>query len=64
MNSYSSKKMRIEWNGTYTDILTICNEKTKQCNVQSPFLFNMYLDELLFKLEAQGLECHRNGVPN
>ena len=27
MNSYSSQKMRIKWNGTYTDIFTICNEK-------------------------------------
>ena len=48
----------------HTLIYLLYATKKKQSKVQSPFLFNMYLDELFFKLEAQGLECHRNGVLN
>ena len=61
MNSYCSQKMRIRWNGAYYDTFTICNG-VKQGGVLSPLLFNIYLEELLLKLEAQGLGCHRNGM--
>ena len=61
MNSYCSQKMGIRWNGTYSDTFTICNG-VKQGGVLSPLLFTIYLEELLVKLEAQGLGCHRNGM--
>ena len=61
INSYCSQKMRIRRNGAYSDTFTICNG-VKQGGVLSPLLFNIYLEELLLKLEAQGLECHRNGM--
>ena len=60
-NSYCSQKMRIRWKGAYSDTFTICNG-VKQGGVLSPLLFNIYLEELLLKLEAQGLGCHRNGM--
>ena len=61
MNSFCSQKMRIRWNGAYSDTFTICNG-VKQGGVLSPLLFNIYLEKLLLKLEAQGLGCHRNGM--
>ena len=51
-NSYCSQKTRIRWNGASSDTFTICNG-VKQGGVISPLLFNIYLDELLLKLEAQ-----------
>ena len=53
--------MRIRWNGAYSDTFTSCNG-VQQGGVLYPFLFNIYLEELLLKLEAQGLGCHRNGI--
>ena len=53
-NSYCSQKMRIRWNGASSDTFTICNG-VKQGGVLSPLLFNICLEELLLKLEAQGL---------
>ena len=41
--------------------ITICNG-VKQGGVLSPLLFNIYLERLLLKLEAQGLGCHRHGM--
>ena len=61
MNSYCSQKMRIRWNGAYSDTFTICN-RVKQGGALSPLLFNIYLEELLLKLEAQELGCHCNGM--
>ena len=61
MDSCCSQKMRIIWNGAYSDTITICNG-VKQGRVLTPLLFNIYLEELLLKLEAQGLGCHRNGM--
>ena len=51
MNSFCSQKMKIRWNGTYSDTFTICNG-VKQGGVLSPHLFNIYLEELLLKLKA------------
>ena len=53
--------MRIRWNRAYSDTFTICNG-VKQGRVLSPLLFNIYLEELLLKLEAQGLGCHCNDM--
>ena len=61
MNGYCSQKMRIRWNGAYSDTFMICNG-VKLVGVLSPLLFNIYFEELLLKLEAQVLECHRNGM--
>ena len=41
--------------------ITICNG-VKQSGVLSPLLFNIYLERLLLKLEAQGLGCHRHAM--
>ena len=60
MNSYCSQKMRIRWNGAYSDIVSICIG-VKQGGVLSPLLFNIYFEELLLKLEV-GLGSHRNGL--
>ena len=60
-NKYCSRKIKIKWNRVYSDTFTICNG-VKQGRLLSPFLFNIYLEELLLKLEAQGLGCHRNGT--
>ena len=59
MNSYCSQKVRIRWNGAYSDTFTIRNG-VKQGGVLSPPLFNIYLEDLLLNLEAQRLGCHRN----
>ena len=61
MNSYCSQKTRIRWNGAYSNIFTKYN-KVKQGGVLSPLPFNTYSEELLLKLEAQGLGCHCNGM--
>ena len=61
MNSYCSQKIKIRWNEAYSDTFTIFNG-VKHGRVLSPLLFNIYLEELLLKLEAQRLGCHRNGM--
>ena len=37
-------------------------QRVKQGGVLSPLLFNIYLEELLLKLETQGLGCYRNDM--
>ena len=48
MNSYCSQKMRIRWNGTYSDTFTICNG-VKQDGDLSPLLLKIYSEDFCLR---------------
>ena len=44
------------WNGVYSAVFSVSN-RVKQGGVTSPFMFCIYIDELLLKLADSGIAC-------
>ena len=50
MYSYCNQDMGINWNGAFSDSITV-RIGVKQGDALSPLLFNVYLDELLLTMQ-------------
>jgi len=58
---YSSQLIRVKWLDNMSHFFNSTNG-VKQGGVLSPLLFNIYLDELLFKLKNSGIGCYINSI--
>ncbi len=56
LDQYQWQVMRTMWRGQFSQILSVCNG-IHQGGVISPLLFCIYMDELLKRLEAEGVGC-------
>ena len=57
---YTSQTLRVKWGYAVSNCFTVRNG-VKQGGVLSPFLFAIYTDSLLKRLEESGLGCHMGG---
>ena len=55
--SYTHSHVRIKWNGTLSDEFGVSNG-VRQGAVLSPFLFNIYMEELISDLSNEGKGCY------
>ena len=53
--------MRVKWNGSLSETISASNG-VKQGGVLSPWLFTVYLDQLIIALKELGIDCHLNGM--
>ena len=53
---YINQKLRLKWNGIYSDYFSVMNG-VKQGGVISPCLFCVYIDQLLMLLKENGVGC-------
>ena len=53
---YVSQHLRVRWGGAFSSPFAVSNGV--QGNVLSPILFALYLDELLVKLQSDGVGCY------
>ena len=56
MYSYMNSTVRVRWNGAYSDVFNVVNG-VRQGAVLSPFLFNIYTEDLISKLKLDGKGC-------
>ena len=56
MDQYRSQQMRATWKGTFSDYFPVQNG-IRQGGIASPVLFCVYFDELLQRLQEQGIGC-------
>jgi hypothetical protein len=54
---YINQQMRIRWGKCHSEYFNVSNG-VKQGGIISPFLFVIYMDELLLKLKGSGFGCH------
>lgn len=54
---YVNQRVRVKWADFISEPFSVSNG-VKQGGVLSPILFNLYLDELLVKLNKSGMGCH------
>ena len=52
-----NQKMRIRWDSTHSAYFNVSNG-VKQGGILSPFLFSIYIDQLLLKLKGSGFGCY------
>ncbi len=57
LDSYERQNVTAFWNGSESAPFDICNG-VRQGAVLSATLFAVYMDELLYRLEASGIGCH------
>jgi hypothetical protein len=55
--SHVNQKMRIHWERSHSKYFTVSNG-VKQGGILSPFLFSIYMNELLFNLNGSGFGCY------
>ena len=60
INMYIKQRMRVAWNGCYSDFFSISNG-VKQGGVLSPLLFNVYVQDLVVELRKYAIGCHVSG---
>ena len=53
--------MCVKWNGSFSETFSASNG-VKQVGVLSPWLFTVYLDQLIIALKELGIGCHLNGM--
>lgn len=56
-NIYTGQLVHVLWNGVYSNWFNISNG-VKQGGIISPILFCIYIDELLCRLQKEGIGCH------
>ena len=57
LNMYTDQKLQVKWNNTKSHTFNVTNG-VRQGGVMSPFLFSVYMDELLVTLKSNGVGCH------
>ena len=57
LNMYINQKLQVKWNNTKSYKFNVTNG-VRQGGVLSPFLFSLYMDELLITLKDNGVGCH------
>ena len=57
LNMYTHQKLQVKWNKTKSHKFNVTNG-VRQGGVLSPFLFSVYMDELLVTLKNKGVGCH------
>ena len=57
LNMYIQQKLQVKWNNHTTYKFNVTNG-VRQGGVLSPFLFSVYMDELLVTLKNNGVGCH------
>ena len=57
LQTYLNKKLHITWNDVATENFKVSNGVC-QGGILSPYLFGIYIDELLKRLRASGIGCH------
>jgi hypothetical protein len=55
-NNYINSKLKVRWCSSESDSFHVCNG-VRQGAVLSPFLFNIYMDELIADLYSEGSGC-------
>ena len=58
---YSMQKLTIQWNNVQSKPFAVSNG-TRQGSVLSPYLFNVFIDELSYDLRATGIGCFVDNV--
>ena len=54
---YSNLSLRVSWNGAISDNFMSLN-RIKQGGILSPFLFNLFIDDLSLELKSLGVGCY------
>ena len=57
LNMYTHQKLQVKWNNSKSYKFNVTNG-VRQGGVLSPFLFSLYMDELLVTLKNNGVGCH------
>ena len=57
LDMYTRQSIKATWNGTNSCPINVSNG-VRQGGVLSPILFNVYMDELLQRLQKQDIGCH------
>ena len=57
LNMYIKQKLQVKWNNHKSYKFNVTNG-VRQGGVLSPFLFGVYMDELLVSLKTNGVGCH------
>ena len=57
LNMYIKQKLQVKWNNHKSSKFSVTNG-VRQGGVLSPFLFSVYMDELLVTLKNNGVGCH------
>ena len=57
---YSKLYSCVRWNSTLSEYFVV-KLGVRQGGILSPFLFNVYVDDLLHNLESSGAGCYVNG---
>ena len=57
LNMYIQQKLQVKWNNHKSHKFNVTNG-VRQGGVLSPFLFSVYMDELLVTLKNNGVGCH------
>ena len=57
LNMYIQQKLQVKWNNHISYKFNVTNG-VRQGSVLSPFLFSVYMDELLVTLKKNGVGCH------
>ena len=57
LNMYTNQKLQVKWNGCISPKFNVSNG-VRQGGILSPFLFSVYVDDLLVKLKNDAVGCH------
>ena len=60
---YGSQTFRVMWGSCLSEGFHVSNG-VRQGGILSPYLFNVYIDELSYKLDSSGVGCHYLGSVN
>ena len=59
---YMRQKLSVQWGGEYSDYFVMSNG-IRQGSIISPYLFNIYVDDLNRRLSRSRIGCHIGGEP-
>ena len=57
---YEHQRMCVRWGGVYSSSFTVTNG-VRQGGILSPYLFNVYVDDLSVKLDSCHVGCYFSG---